>query len=172
MLNNWRAAVAGKTSPAFQTDWPEMDMNSLRLSLGRRDSEAVDTGIAKIGKGPKFRDVMMSEGAAAGGARSQLHNIALELRMNEKMQWRETESSRQHQNPVRVEDWVVVKQGSSRWIDRMRIGHHRPDATRVLSVSPDPLLSRKVRHEQLSLCEGKYLAARGSETVPFSSSSE
>lgn len=99
-------------------------MNKLRLSPGRRDSEAVDTGIAKIGKGSKFRNVMMSE-----GARSQLHNIALELTMNEKMQWKETESSRQHQNPARDEDWVAVRQGSSQWIDRMRIGHHRPDAT-------------------------------------------
>lgn len=110
-----------------------------------RDSEAVDTGIARIGKGSKFRNVMMSEGVAAGGARSHLDNIALELRMNEKMQWKETESSRQHQNPARDEDWVVVKQGSSRLIDRMRIGHHRPDATRVLPVSPAQLLSGKVR---------------------------
>ncbi len=147
-------------------------MNNLRLSPGRKDSEAVDTGIAKIGKGSKFRYVMMSEGAAAGGARSQLNNIALELRMNEKMQWKETESSRQHQNPARDEDWVVIKQGSSRLIERMRIGHRRPDATRVLPVYPAPLLSRKVRQEQLSLCEGKYLAARGSERLPFQLSSE
>lgn len=147
-------------------------MNNLRLSPGRRDSEAVDTGIAKIGKGSKFRNVMMLEGAAADGARSQLHNIALELRMNEKMQWKETGSSRQHQNPVRDENWIVVKQGSSRLIGSMRIGHHRPDATRLLPVSPDPLSSRKVRQGQLFLSERKYLAARGSERLPFQSSSE
>lgn len=120
-------------------------MNNLRLSPGRKDSEAVDTGIAKIGKGSKFRYVMMSEEAAAGEDRSQLNNIARELRMSEKMLWKETESSRQHQNPARDEDWVVIKQGSSRLTERMRFGHHRPDATRVLPVSPDPLLSKKVR---------------------------
>lgn len=114
----------------------------------------------------------MSEGAAAGGARSQLNNIALELRMNEKMLWKETEPSRQHQNPAQDEDWVVIKQGSSRLIERMRIGYHRLGATRVLPVSPAPLLSRKVRLEYLSLFKGKYLAARGSERLPFQSSSE
>lgn len=75
-------------------------MNKLRLSLGRRDSEAADMGIAKTGKGSSFRDVMMLEAAAAGEGHSQLRNIALELRMNGKMQWMETESSRQHQNSV------------------------------------------------------------------------
>lgn len=114
-------------------------MNNLRLSPGRKDSEDVDTGIARIVKGSKFRYVMMSEEAAAGGARSQLNNIALELRMNVKMPWKETESSRQHQNPARDEDWMVIKQESSRLIERMRIGHHRLDALRVLPVCPAPL---------------------------------
>lgn len=172
MLNNLRAAIADKTSPAFQTDWLEMDMNNLRLSPGRRDSEAADTGIAKIGKGSNFRNVMMLEESAAGGGHSQLHNIALELRMNEKMQWKETESSRQHQSSIRDEHRVVVKQGSSRWIDRMPIGRHHFDASIVLPVSPAPLLSRNVSQEQRSLCERKYLAARGSERLPFQSSSE
>lgn len=122
-------------------------MNNLRLSPGRKDSEAVDTGIAKLGKGSKFQYVMMPEESAAGGGRSRLNNIALELRTSEKMLWKETESSHQHQNLARDWDWVVIKQGSSRLIERMRIGHHLPDATRVLPVSPAPLLSRKVRLE-------------------------
>lgn len=166
------AAIADKTSPAFQTDWLEMDMNNLRLSSGRRDSEAVDTGIAKIGKGSNFRSVMMLEGAAAGGGHSQLRNIALEPRMNEKMQWKETDLSRQHQNSIRDEHRAVRKQGSSRWIDRMPIGCHHLDATIVLPVSPAPLLLRNVSQGQRSLCERKYLAARGSERLPFQSSSE
>lgn len=120
-------------------------MNNLRLSPGRSDNEAVDTGIAKIEKGSNFRCVMMLEGAAAGGGRSQLRNIAVELRMNEKMQWKETESSRQHQNSIRDGYRVIVKQGSSRWIDSIPIGRHHFDATIVLPVSPAPLLSRNVR---------------------------
>lgn len=146
-------------------------MNNLRLSPGRRDSEAADTGIAKIEKGSNFRNVMMWEESAAGGGHSQLHNIALEL-MNEKMQWKETESSRQHQNSIRDKQRVVVKQGSSRWIDRMPIGRHHFDASIVLPVSPAPLLSRNVSQEQRSLCERKYLAARGSERLPFQLGSE
>lgn len=147
MLKNSRTVNADKTSSAFQTDWLKMNMNNLRLSPGRSDIEAVDTGVVKIEKGSKFRCVMMLEGAAAGGGRSQWRNIAEELRMNEKMQWKETESSRQHQNSTRDQHQVVVKQGSSRWIDRTPIGRHRFDETIVLPVSPAPLWSRNVRYE-------------------------